>query len=164
MKIAIDIGGVLIGKGKSHNQLFDVPHSYEALEYLAINNYLYIVSYCKERMAQYNYEKLIDLDLFWAQYYVSQKPFKSSIINYLDCDVMIDDNENILNTIKQNNPKVITILFQQYNKQKKNKHKLHYLANNWIEIIEFLEINSRINHSPQRDPKDTGYFIDNSGE
>ena len=161
MKIGIDIGGVLVGKRQASNQLFDVPDSYQALQYLAKHNYLYIISYSKEPMAQANYDSLDDLNLFWAQYYVSDKSFKSSIISYLKCNVMIDDNENILNQIKTHNPNVTTILFQRYNKQKKRTHRKHHLVNDWSEIIEILENLKITNDQPdyQPDPQGTAYFI-----
>lgn len=162
MKIGIDIGGVLVGKrGESHH-LFDVPYSYEAIEYLATNNYLYVISYCKEKMAQKNYENFQDLgiDYFWSQYYVSKKIYKSSIVKYLGCDVMIDDNESILNDIKKHNPNVTTILFQRYNKQKKRSHRIHFLTSDWKEIIEFIDNLKKSNNDEQKDPEGTAYFID----
>ena len=76
-------------------------------------------------MARYNYTAISPYNLFWAQYYVEKKIFKSSVVKYLNCNVMIDDNENILNIVKQNKPGVITILFQRYNKQKKQSHRHH---------------------------------------
>ena len=161
MKIGVDIGGVLVGKGESSNHLFDVPNSLDALKYLSSNNYLYIISYCKERRAQISYDQLVDLGLFWSQYYVSEKSFKSSIISYLDCDVMIDDRENILDDIKTHNPTVVTILFQRYNKQKKTRHKLHYLAEDWDKVVEIIESikPSHKSDGEQKDPKGSGYFI-----
>ena len=139
MKIGVDIRGVLIGKKGIDGDLFSVPNSLYSLQLLSKKNSLYIISYSKENMAQYNYTRLVDYDLFWAQYYVSDKSYKSSIVNYLNCDVMIDDNENILNQIKTENPEVITILFQRYNKQKKRSHRKHYLVEDWQEVMNIVE-------------------------
>lgn len=162
--IGIDIGGVLVGKGNTIHEMFEVPDSLTSLEYLSKNNNLYIISYCGERRAQENYNNLYGIDLFTAQYYVSKKIYKSSIIDYLDCDVMIDDNENILNDIKKNHPNVATILFQTYNKQKKRKHKHHYLVDSWTQVVEIINnitSNSKDdNKELHKDPFGSGFFID----
>ena len=158
MKIGVDIRGVLIGKGKDID-LFSVPNSLQSLQLLSKKNLLYIISYSKENMAQYNYTRLADYDLFWTQYYVSDKSYKSSVVNYLGCDVMIDDNENILNIVKQNKPGVITILFQRYNKQKKQSHRHHYIAEDWLEIVEILDRLEIDNCSTDLENKGLAYYI-----
>ena len=163
MNIGVDIGGVLIGKrpGKTPNQLFDVPNSYSQLESLSQNNTLYIISYCGEKTAQRSYEALDPHNLFWSQYYVGHKSLKSSVVKYLDCDVMIDDNEHILNNIKNDNPTVTTILFQRYNKQKKRNHRLHHLVEDWDQVVEIL-VKVKVKRDTQqerKDPEGTAYFI-----
>ena len=160
MKIGVDIGGVLIGKRRENNSLFDVPNSLSSLETLVENNQLYIISYSKERMARYNYTTISPYNLFWAQYYVEKKIFKSSVVKYLNCNVMIDDNENILNQIKNENPEVITILFQRYNKQKKRSHRKHYLVEDWQEVMNIVEI-LEIDNSSKDDVENKGlvYYI-----
>ena len=158
MKIGVDIRGVLIGKGKDID-LFSVPNSLQSLQLLSKKNLLYIISYSKENMAQYNYTRLADYDLFWAQYYVSDKSYKSSVVNYLGCDVMIDDNENILNIVKQNKPGVITILFQRYNKQKKLSHRHHYIAEDWLEVMNIVESLEIDNCSTDLENKGLAYYI-----
>ena len=158
MKIGVDIRGVLIGKGKDID-LFSVPNSLQSLQLLSKKNLLYIISYSKENMAQYNYTRLADYDLFWAQYYVSDKSYKSSVVNYLGCDVMIDDNENILNIVKQNKPGVITILFQRYNKQKKQSHRHHYIAEDWLEVMNIVESLEIDNYSTDLENKGLAYYI-----
>ena len=158
MKIGVDIRGVLIGKGKDID-LFSVPNSLQSLQLLSKKNLLYIISYSKENMAQYNYTRLADYDLFWTQYYVSDKSYKSSVVNYLGCDVMIDDNENILNIVKQNKPGVITILFQRYNKQKKQSHRHHYIAEDWLEVMNIVERLEIDNCSTDLENKGLAYYI-----
>jgi hypothetical protein len=158
MKIGVDIRGVLIGKGKDID-LFSVPNSLQSLQLLSKKNLLYIISYSKENMAQYNYTRLADYDLFWTQYYVSDKSYKSSVVNYLGCDVMIDDNENILNIVKQNKPGVITILFQRYNKQKKQSHRHHYIAGDWLEVMNIVESLEIDNYSTDLENKGLAYYI-----
>ena len=159
MRIAIDIGGVLIGKCRENNNLFDVPDSLSVLKHLLNNHRLYIISYSKERMARYNYTAISPYNLFWGQYYVEKKSYKSYVIRHLNCNVMIDDNENILNQIKEENPEVITILFQRYNKQKKRNHKKHYLVENWREIITLIEGFETITIGNEIDNKGSGYYI-----
>ena len=158
MKIGVDIRGVLIGKGKDID-LFSVPNSLQSLQLLSKKNLLYIISYSKENMAQYNYTRLADYDLFWTQYYVSDKSYKSSVVNYLGCDVMIDDNENILNIVKQNKPGVITILFQRYNKQKKQSHRHHYIAEDWLEVMNIIDRLEIDNYSTDLENKGLAYYI-----
>lgn len=159
MKIGIDIGGVLIGKRRENNCLFDVPNSLLSLETLVKNNQLYIISYSKERMARYNYTAISPYNLFWGQYYVEKKIFKSSVVKYLNCNVMIDDNENILNQIKEENPEVITILFQRYNKQKKRSHRKHYLVVDWQEVMNIVERLEIDNCSEHVETKGLAYYI-----
>ena len=159
IRIGIDIGGVLIGIGRENNSLFDVPNSLETLKTLSEKYRLYIISYSKERMAQSNYNNLINYNLFWSQYYVNNKSYKASIVKHLSCNVMIDDNENILNQVKNENPEVTTILFQRYNKQKKKSHRKHILVDNWVDIITVLERLDPNNNVIEKDELGVGYFI-----
>lgn len=159
IRIGIDIGGVLIGKGRENNSLFDVPNSLETLQTLSEKYRLYIISYSKEGMAQSNYNNLINYNLFWSQYYVDNKSYKASIVKHLSCNVMIDDNENILNQVKNENPEVTTILFQRYNKQKKKSHRKHILVDNWVDIITVLERLDTNNNIAEKDEQGVGYFI-----
>ncbi len=139
MRIGVDIGGVLIGKGPGNHQLFEVEDSFGSLETLSKKHSLYIISYCGQKRAELSYRLLEGICLVKSQYYVSKKEFKSSIINYLGCDIMIDDRENILDHIKSENPGVVTILFQAYNKQKKTNHRWHKVADNWAKVLEIID-------------------------
>ena len=76
---------------------------------------------------------------------------------------MIDDKENILNEVKFNNPDVLTILFQRYNKQKKRRHRKHELVESWSEVIDLLNHfqgeNLSVSDEEERDHSGDGYFI-----
>ena len=163
MRIGIDIGGVLIGKRQDNNALFDVPDSLSSLRHLSSENSLYIISYSKKRMAQANYYSLVESGLFDAQYYVDTMSYKSLVVKHLGCNVMIDDKENILNEVKFNNPDVLTILFQRYNKQKKRSHRKHQLVESWSEVIDLLKHfqgeNFSVSDEEERDYSGDGYFI-----
>ena len=65
--------------------------------------------------------------------------YKKDVISLIDADVMIDDNEEVLNRIKEKHPHVITILFQEFNKLKKKSHKKHILVNNWKELDKCID-------------------------
>ena len=159
MKIGIDIGGVLIGKRQDNNALFDVPDSLSSLRHLSSENSLYIISYSKKIMAQANYYSLVESGLFDAQYYVDTMSYKSLVVKHLECNVMIDDKENILNEVKFNNPDVLTILFQRYNKQKKRSHRKHYLVEDWQEVMNIVERLEIDNCSEDVETKGLAYYI-----
>ena len=114
-------------------------------------------------MAQANYYSLVESGLFDAQYYVDTMSYKSSVVKHLECNVMIDDKENILNEVKFNNPDVLTILFQRYNKQKKRRHRKHLLVESWSEVIDLLNHfqgeNLTVSDEEERDHSGDGYFI-----
>ena len=106
---------------------------------------------------------MVESGLFDAQYYVDTMSYKSSVVKHLECNVMIDDKENILNEVKFNNPDVLTILFQRYNKQKKKSHRKHKLVESWSEVIDLLNHfqgeNLTTSDEEERDHSGHGYFI-----
>ncbi len=146
MKIAIDVGGVLTdyeGNESKNNQVINVEGALDALtKWKSQSHNLYIVSYCKEKSAIYRTNKLKEdgQDIYFDfEFYTANKYEKFHIINHIQADIMIDDNEQILNNIKQSNPGVITILFQEFNDSPKRSHKKHLLANDWTELDKLVE-------------------------
>ncbi len=113
-----------------------------------------IVSYCKEKSAIFRTNKLISdghAHFFDYEFYTASKFQKFHIINHIQSDIMIDDNEQILNNIKQSDPNVITVLFQEFNESQKSSHKKHLLANNWAELdvlVANLVIKDRVRSEP----------------
>lgn len=146
MKIAIDVGGVLTdyeGKESKDRPIINVEGAIDTLtKWKSQNNNLYIVSYCKEKSAIFRTNKLKEDEhghFFDFEFYTANKYEKFHIINHIQADIMIDDNEQILNNIKQSNPNIITILFQEFNDSQKCSHKKHLLANNWIELDTLVQ-------------------------
>ncbi len=145
MRIAIDVGGVLTqydGAEARENMVINVDGAIEGLEQLKESGFnIFIVSYCKEKSAIFRTNKLKSdfQDIYFDfEYYTTSKLKKCDIINWIQADIMIDDNEQILNNIKESNKDVITILYQEFCKVKKGNHKKHLLADNWAELIELI--------------------------
>ncbi len=164
MKIAIDVGGVLTdyeGNESGDTKIINVDGAIDVLTKLRAQSHnLYIVSYCKEKSAIFRTNKL-KLDghdhFFDYEFYTANKYEKFHIINHIQADIMIDDNEQILNNIKQSDPNVITILFQEFNDNPKGKHKKHLLANNWTEVDELIK-NITIGNITKGEPLELSNF------
>ena len=146
MKIAIDIGKVLTYYTKDKSiidKLINIDNSLEILvKWKSIGIEIYICSFCLEKQAYKRTNKLKndgDGELFIKEYYISDRLYKKDVITYIDADIMIDDNEEVLNRIKDKQSHVITILFQEFNKLKKKSHKKHILVNNWKELDKFID-------------------------
>ena len=155
IRIGLDIGGVLSDVGDKAVHLIDVPNALESIDAL-FNHHrtstspeqkkrkykLYIVSYSSERRSGTRYNKIVANGhghYFVEQYYVSDRNYKKYVLRHVNCHVMIDDKESILDDIKKLDNNIITVLFQQYNDQKKTKHRRHLLANSWIDVMGLLE-------------------------
>ncbi len=153
MKICIDVGGVLTDyEGDDKTRIINVNGAKETLEkWKSENHELIIISFCKERAAFRRSNRLIedgDSDLFNFEYYVADKMDKKDVINYIEnVHIMIDDNEEVLNKIKEANKNVITIMFQEFNNVQKTKHKKHFLANNWNELSDLIDTIKNNNRS-----------------
>ncbi len=164
MKIAIDVGGVLTdyeGNESGDTKIINVDGAIDVLTKLKTQSHnLYIVSYCKEKSAIFRTNKLkLDGDdhFFDYEFYTANKYEKFHIINHIQADIMIDDNEQILNNIKQSNPAVTTILFQEFNDTRKKSHKKHLLANDWKELDELIE-KIKIQEKDKGEPLDLTNF------
>ncbi len=164
MKIAIDVGGVLTDyedKESKYNKVINVEGAIDVLTKLKAQSHnLYIVSYCKEKSAVFRTNKLKEDGhdhFFDFEFYTANKYEKFHIINHIQADIMIDDNEQILNNIKQSDPNVITILFQEFNDNPKRSHKKHLLANNWNEV-DILVQNITIKEIKDKKPLDLENF------
>lgn len=156
IRIGLDIGGVLSDVGDKAVHLIDVPNALESIETL-FNHHnhsaatpeqkkrkykLYIVSYSSERRSGTRYNKIVANGhghYFYEQYYVSDRNYKKYVLRHVNCHVMIDDKESILDDIKKMDNRIVTILFQQYNDQKKTRHRRHLLANSWTDVMNLLE-------------------------
>jgi hypothetical protein len=159
IRIGLDIGGVLSDCGDKAPNLIDVPDALESIDTLYNhhrNGYhaeanaekkkrkykLYIISYSSEKRSGTRYNKIIANGhghYFVEQYYVSDRSCKKFVLQHVDCHIMIDDKESILDDIKKYDANLITILFQQYNEQKKTRHRRHLLANSWKDVMTLLE-------------------------
>jgi hypothetical protein len=155
IKIGLDIGGVLSDEGDKAPILIDVPNALESLHRLY--NYhtaendgenkkrkfkLYIISYSSEKRSTTRYNKIVSNELahlFVEQYFVSDRNYKKYVLQYLGCHIMIDDKESILDDIQKFDSSIVTILFQQYNKQKKTAHRRHLIADSWSDVMNHVE-------------------------
>ncbi len=146
MKIAIDVGGVLTEYGKKEDdpekKIINVENALEVLqEWKNQGHELIIVSFCKEKAAFFRSNKFIDdghSHLFDYEYYVEDKIYKKDVIYHIKADIMIDDNQAVLYSIKLKNKNTKTILFQEFNKQKQRSDRNNLLANNWIEVRDLV--------------------------
>jgi hypothetical protein len=142
LKIGIDIGGVLSADDKNP-KLINVSNAFNSLiKFKELGHQLYIISYSKGRRSMLRYEKLVEnghCELFAETYFVSERCYKRDVLNHIGCNIMIDDKESILDEVKLSNPNIITILYQEFNDQKKNKHKRHLIANNWDELVAKID-------------------------
>lgn len=146
MKIVVDVGKVLTDYDKDKSittKLINVNDSLETLiKWKSIGIDIYICSFCLEKQAYKRTNKLKldgDDELFIKEYYILDRLYKKDVITYIDADIMIDDNEEVLNKIKEKHPHVITILFQEFNKLKKKSHKKHIIVNNWKELDKYID-------------------------
>jgi uncharacterized short protein YbdD (DUF466 family) len=129
MSICIDIGKVLSSRQEQTGSIINVTGAKNALEHLHKKYKLFIISYASKnkimRYAQYTSEEL-GRDLFEAQYFVTDRDFKADVAYHLNCNVIIDDREGVLEDVKTKNPDTITILYQEFLKQKKGNIKNIY--------------------------------------
>lgn len=145
--IGIDFGGVLSihdskttnTDGKEHkNTSINMPGGQEALEKLKQDGHnLYLISFCGKQRAIETRQSIKDNNVdhyFNEQYYVKSKIFKNDLCQYLGCHFMIDDNCDILDNVKKNNPDIVTIWFDG-NKQDVTDHKV---ASNWDEVLTII--------------------------
>lgn len=146
MKIVTDVGKVLTDYNKDKSitdKLINVDDSLEILvKWKSLGIEIYICSFCLEKQAYKRTNKLKkdgDDEIFTNEYYIDDRLYKKDIISIINPDIMIDDNEEVLNKIKDKCPQVITILFQEFNKLKKKSHKKHILVNNWKELDNFID-------------------------
>lgn len=147
MKIITDVGKVLTNYDTNvniENKLINISNSLETLSKWKSNGFeIYICSFlCSEKKAYKRINRLKSdghNGLFNAQYYVTNKLYKKDIAGYIDGDIMIDDNEEILNQIKLLYPHIVTILFQEFNLLKKKSNKKHFVANNWIQVDKLVD-------------------------
>jgi hypothetical protein len=146
MKIVTDVGKVLTDYNKDKtitDKLINVNNSLETLvKWKSLQIEIYICSFCLEKQAYKRTNKLKtdgDDEIFVNEYYIDDKLYKADIISLINGDIMIDDNEEVLNRIKEKCPNIITILFQEFNKLKKKSHKKHIIVNNWKELDKFID-------------------------
>lgn len=140
MIIGIDFGGVLsIHDNKRNsseigdhiNTTIDMPNAIEVLTKLKDDGHsLYLISFCGRNRAIETNESLKEYShLFEGQFYTKNREYKGFVCNYLECDVMIDDRQDVLDSVNKDSNSTKTILFE----------------NNWLEILEILR-----NYSPKK--------------
>ena len=149
MIIGIDFGGVLSindtteqSSTQHRNTTVDMPGAKEAIAHLAKDHKLFLISFCGKRRAMETKASIAEAGLdkyFTGLYFVKHPDYKAQLTRYLGCNVMIDDNIDVLNNILAYNYKINTILFRP-----QVLTIDHSSADDWefvIEIIGDLEEN-----------------------
>jgi hypothetical protein len=144
MRIGIDFGGVLsvhdksgeVGEVKEHkNTSINMPGALDALEKLSGENTLHLVSFCGKRRAIESHRSLKDSGcdrFFTTQTYVKNIKYKKDICKHYNLHVMIDDRENVLDSVVAFNSSIVTILFGD-TPPVSGRH-LH--SKNWEEVLD----------------------------
>lgn len=141
MRIGIDFGGVLAqhgdtsASGEHTNSVVNMPGAIDAIQQLhELGHELFIVSFCGKQRA---YESFMGLKktglsgLFTHQYYVKKTDYKTFICRHFGCNVMIDDREDILDTIS---PGTTTVLFGEADAI----NKRHIWCKTWADVVAFI--------------------------
>jgi hypothetical protein len=137
LNIGIDFGGVLSIHDKEENIVehkntsINMPHAIETLLKLKEDGHkLYLISFCGKKRAIETHDSIINSeikDVFEREFYVKNIEYKKYICHLVDCDIMIDDTSEILESVKSFCPNITTILFNDNNKDK-----------NWNDIYIFI--------------------------
>lgn len=120
MRIGIDFGGVLSiddSVTQHKNTEIDMPGAKEAIIELAKTHELFLISFCGKRRAIETRESIIASDLnnyFTDMYFVKHPDYKAQLIQYLKCNVMIDDRKDVLENISHYTTNIHTILFRDW--------------------------------------------------
>ena len=101
LRIGVDYGGVCSASAEHcDSEQIDVPGCLETLRLMKQNgHYLVLISFCGAKRAKATREYLEPLNVFDKMYFVKNKLFKNQICQYEGIDVMIDDRQDVLNTI-----------------------------------------------------------------
>lgn len=92
---------------------------------------------------------------------MEERFYKGDVIKNLDLDVMIDDNQALLYDIKMKNPKITTILYQEFNKQIHTRDKHNQLANEWFDVQRIVEeVHEKKKKIIKKDPFSTPIVVE----
>jgi hypothetical protein len=145
LNIGIDFGGVLSVHDKKDdkkdidgqniiehkNTSINMPHAIETLLRLKEDgNKLYLISFCGKKRAIETHDAIINSeikDIFEREFYVKNIEYKKYICQLVNCDIMIDDTCEILDSVKSFCPNITTILFNNEDKDR-----------NWNGIYNFI--------------------------
>ena len=120
LKIGIDFGGVLSihdgqNNGAEHRTtVINMPGALEALQALkAQGHHLFLISFAGKSRSQETQDSINNTcpGLFDGLYFVKDKGFKKDVCNFLGCDLMIDDRQDVLDTLE--NTKTQGVLFTE---------------------------------------------------
>lgn len=107
LRIGIDFGGVLTPKGEQYEtnknvvSQMDMPGCIPALQQLKKDgHYLVLISFCGPKRANSTRMQIPLKTYFDEFYFVKNRKYKNDICKARALDVMIDDREDILNTLE----------------------------------------------------------------
>uniref|UniRef100_A0A6C0JT83 FCP1 homology domain-containing protein n=1 Tax=viral metagenome TaxID=1070528 RepID=A0A6C0JT83_9ZZZZ len=120
LKIGIDFGGVLSihdgqNNGSEHRTtVINMPGALESLQKLKDQGHkLYLISFAGKSRSQETQDSIKQTcpNLFDGLYFVKDKGFKKDVCDFLGCDLLIDDRQDVLDTLKQG--KTVPVLFDE---------------------------------------------------
>lgn len=146
LRIGIDFGGVLADdslyeKGSTKSEM-SMPGCKEALKLLRKEgHYLVLVSFCGKNRAETNRKNLPLDEYFDEVFFVKNRDHKNLICKAKALDVLIDDRQDILDTLDS----CYGILFG-----KKPTFQDKYRAENWTETLKVLGSIKPLNSEPDQ--------------
>jgi len=148
--IGIDFGGVLSIHDRTQNNLIDehthttlnMPNALVSIQKLVDNGHiLNLISFCGRTRAYETRDSLDNIKhLFDKQYYVKNAMDKGKICSMIGAHIMIDDRIDILDSVKLNSPKTITILFNTATNEGDtcSNSDNHISVKNWDEAFNLI--------------------------
>lgn len=151
LKIGIDCGGVLCSSStfdnNQNNEIntgINIDGAFESITELKNQGHeLFLISFCGRHRAEETRHILNESapNIFKELYFVNKKTNKIHVINYLGCDVMIDDRIELLEYIQRNtNCKNLIWFVGDPNLEEDCRNKRLpdgiVIAQNWKEVLE----------------------------
>jgi len=158
--IGIDFGGVLSihdrgdRSGEHKSVAINMPDGMKSLAQLKKDGHqLHLISFCGKKRAQETRQSLSVVEELCSQYYVKDKTFKKSVCKFLGCDIMIDDNLDILIGIVKMLPNIVCIFFQGDPGWEESNQKTYVKniikASSWLEVLTIInQLNIKNTNKP----------------
>ena len=153
LKIGIDCGGVLSASNNYDNEaneekdasnLFNIDSALDSIIELkqTMGHDLFLISFCGRHRAEETRHLISSIvpDVFNEMYFVKKKTNKAAVVNYIGCDVMIDDTLDVLEHISKNTKCTNLLWFTgdpNFDDDRVKRPPSNVtVVNSWTEIIE----------------------------